>query len=440
MSTRPGVARSRDARGAGGPGRAPTFPALRTIALFALAAMLAVLVAMVTWGGLNKTRQPQLALLVAPTNGFAYARAAVRGVAAQVGDSPGRLAKVTLTPAQRKAALESYAREPLSSQGLAITALAAEGDGKTRRARDLMAAALQLSRRDSLVNGWTVFDASRRGDLAAAIPALDRSMVTAPATASVYVPAMVRSLEQPASIPVLAQILARQPTWGLTFWRAAVVARPTIGNAGKLRVRLAQRGEARTDNARTDEAKISEDRDIDRALLATLAERREFDAALALYRSLPGARPPRSREVVSNGDFAATPLWPLFDWEVLATGEYSGTIEGGGQGGAGLVAEALPGSGGAIARQLVVIPAGPMRLRAKLAHPFETDANRLAIRLQCATSDARVFEAEIAATALQHDFAATKGCRYHWLDVLVRPGIAESREPLALRRIAIVPR
>jgi len=392
--------------------------------------MLAVLVAMVTWGGLNKTRQPQLALLVAPTNGFAYARAAVRGVAAQVGDSPGRLAKVTLTPAQRKAALESYAREPLSSQGLAITALAAEGDGKTRRARDLMAAALQLSRRDSLVNGWTVFDASRRSDLAAAIPALDRSMVTDPATASVYVPAMVRSLEQPASIPVLAQILARQPTWGLTFWRAAVVVRPTIGNAGKLRVRLSQKGKVRT----------NEDRDIDRVLLTTLAERREFATALALYQTLPGAPPPRSGEVVGNGNFAATPLWPPFDWEVMATGEYSGAIEGGGQGGGGLVAETLPGSGGAIARQLVVIPAGPMRLRAVLAHPFEPDANRLAIRLQCATSDARVFETDVKATTLQRDFAVTGACRYHWLDVLVRPGSAENRELLALRRIAIVPR
>ncbi len=434
MSLRPGVARSRDAHGVRGPGRTLTFATLRTIALFAVAAMLAVLVAMVTWGGLNKTRQPQLALLVAPTNGFAYARAAVRGIAAQVGDSPGRLAKVTLTPAQRKAALESYAREPLSSQGLAITALAAEGDGKTRRARDLMAAALQLSRRDSLVNGWTVFDASRRGDRAAAIPALNRSMVTDPATTSVYVPAMVRSLEQPASIPVLAQILARQPTWGLTFWRAAVVARPTIGNAGKLRVRLVKKGKVRT----------SEDRDLDRVLLTTLAERREFATALALYRTLPGARIPHLGEVVGNGDFAATPLWPPFDWEVLATGEYSGTIEDGGQGGGqgrgGLVAEALPGSGGAIARQLVVIPAGPMRLRAVLAHPFEPDANRLTIRLQCATNDARVFEADVEATTLQRDFAITGACRYHWLDVLIRPGSAENREVLALRRIAIVPR
>ena len=423
MSSRSGVARSRDAQAA----RSLTLPAPRTIVLFGVAAVLAVVVAMVTWGGLNKTRQPQLALLVAPANGFAYARAAVRGVATQVGDSPGRLAPVALSPAQRKAALESYRREPLSSQGLAIAALAAEEDGKPARARKLMAAALQLSRRDSLVNGWTVFDASRRDDLDAAIPALDRSMVTEPATASVYIPAMVRSLEQPASIPVLARILARQPSWELTFWRAAVVARPTIGNVGKLRAQVGRKGDTRT----------AEDQDIDRALLATLAERREFSTALALYRTLPGARPPRSGEVVSNGGFAATPAWPPFDWEVLATGEYSGTVE---QGGDGLLVEALPGSGGVVARQLVVVPPGPMRLRATLAHPFEPDANRLAIRLQCATNDARVFEADIAATTLQRDFTAAPGCRYHWLDVLVRPGIAESREPLALRRIAIVPR
>lgn len=428
MSTRPGVARSRDAQTA----RSLALPAFRTIALFAVAAVLAGLVASVTWGGLNKTRQPQLALLVTPTNGFAYARAAVRGVAAQVGANPGRLATVTLTRAQREAALASYAREPLSSQGLAIAALAAEGDGKKARARDLMAAALQLSRRDSLVNGWTVFDASRRGDLDAAIPALDRSMVTDPATASVYVPAMVRSLEQPASIPVLVKILARKPTWGLTFWRAAVVARPVIGNVGKLRAAL-----ARTSAAPGGADQVDEDGGIDRALLATLAERREFATALELYRTLPGARAQRADQIVSNGNFTTTPIWPPFDWEILATGEYSGAIE---QGSGGLLVEALPGTGGTVARQLVVVPPGPMRLRAALAHPFEADGNRLAIRLQCATTDARVFEADFAATALQRNFTAANGCRYHWLDVIVRPGIAENRELLALRRIAIVPR
>jgi len=430
----PGVARYRDARQ---PTRALTLPAPRTIALSVVAVALAALVAMVTWGGLNKNRQPHLALLVAPTNGFAYARAAVRGVAAQVGNNPGQLATVTLSPAQRQAALESYKREPLSSQGLAIAALAAEGVGNSKRARELMAAALQLSRRDSLVNGWTVFDASRRGDLDAAIPALDRSMVTDPATSSVYIPAMVRSLEQPASIPVLAKILARKPTWELTFWRAAVVARPTIGNVGKLRVLR-----VRARHAPSGASEADDNRNIDRALLATLAERREFATALELYRTLPGARAQSPGQVVSNDSFIATPVWPPFDWDVLATGEYSGTIEqgSGARGSEGLVVESLPGSGGTVARQLVVVPPGQMRMRAALANPFEADANRLSIRLICATTDARVFEAEIAANSLQRDFRAAPGCRYHWLEVLVRPGMAESRQPLALRSIAIGPR
>ena len=431
MNPRHGVARARDVRGARQPGPGPTLPALRTIALFAAAAALALGVAMVTWGGLNKVRQPGLALLVVPANGFAYARAAVRGIAAQVGDNPGRLATVQIAPAQRRAALESYAREPLSSQGLAIAALAAEGDGNSKRARALMAAALELSARDSLVNGWTVFDASRRGDLDGAIPALDRSMITDPATASVYVPAMVRSLEQQASIPVLARILERRPTWELAFWRAAVVTRPTIANTARLRARLKRPAAAQTED----------DRDIDRALLAVLAERREFTIAMDLYRTRPGARALRQGEIVRNGDFAAPALWPPFDWDVMATGEYSGTIERPDPSrNEGLLVEALPGPGGPVARQLIVVPRGPLRLRAALAYPFEAEANRLAIRLVCATGDQRVFEAEFTATALRRDFTAANGCRYHWLEVLVRPGFAENREPLALRRIAIAPR
>ena len=418
MSRRPGVARSRDSRAS----FALALPRARSVALIAAAAALAMLVAMVTWGGLNKVRQPHLALGAVPTNGFAYPQATVRAIAAQVGDNPGRLTAVSISPAQRDAALAGYRREPLASQGLAIAALAAENDGKTAMARALMTAALQLSRRDSLVNGWTVLDASRRNDLDAAVVALNRSMTTNPATASIYVPAMVKSLEQDASIKVLARILARRPTWDLEFWRAAVVSPQTIGNAGKLRALLERRSE--------------DDKTIDRALLGALALQREFATATLLYRTRAGVQRPGPGQIVRNADFGATPAWPPFDWDVMATGEFSGAIALDGE---GLAVEALPGSGGLIARQLVVVPPGPMRLRAALAHPFERDANRLAIRLQCATTDARVFEADFTAQVFEREFA-TSACRYHWLDIIVRAGIAENRQPLALRRIAIVPR
>ena len=417
MSDRPGIARSREARAA--PAR--VLPPPRTFALIAMAAALAMVVAMVTWGGLNKLRQPQLALAAVPANGFAYAQGVLKGIASQVGDTPGQLAKVVISPAQRRAALESYTREPFSSQGLAIVALGAEADGNSARARQLMTAALALSRRDSLVNGWSVLDASRRNDLDAAIVALNRSMTTNPATAAIYVPAMVQSLRQDASVDVLARILARRPTWELAFWRGAMVAPQTIGNAGKLRARLVRGSQ--------------EDKDIDRALLAALAQGREFATATALYQARSGTRSARDGAIVRNPDFGTAPIWPPFDWEVLATGEYSGAIARDGQ---GLTVEALPGSGGLVARQLVAIPAGAMRLRATLAHPFERDGNRLAIRLQCATTDARVFQAELTATGFARNFAAS-GCRYHWLDIVVIPGATENRETLALRRVDIGP-
>ena len=267
-----------------------------------------------------------------------------------------------------------------------------------------------------------MLDASRRDDLDVAIAALNRSMTTNPATAAVYVPAMVRSLEQPASVDVLAGILARRPGWELAFWRAAVIAPQTIGNAGKLRARLVRSS--------------AEDKEIDLALLAALAGRREFATATALYEARSGNRAKPGSAIVRNADFAALPVWSPFDWDVLATGEYSGTVARDGQ---GLVVEALPGSGGLVARQLIALPPGTLRLRATLAHPFERDGNRLSARLHCATTDARVFEAELAAASTTRDFAAG-GCRYHWLDVVVLPGSSENREPLALRRIEIVRR
>ena len=418
MSRGPGATRSREARASW----VPAVPRARSVAVIVAAAALAVLVAMVTWGGLNKVRQPHLALGAIPTNGFAYPQATVRAIAAQVGDNPGKLTAVSISRAQRDAALAGYRREPLATQGLAIAALAAENDGQPAKARALMAAALQLSRRDSLVNGWAVLDASRRNDLDAAIAGLNRSMTTNPATASIYVPAMVKSLEQEETVKVLARILARRPTWELEFWRAAVVSPQTIGNAGKLRALLVRRSDA--------------DREIDRALLFALAARREFATATMLYQTRAGVQRSGSGQIVRNGDFGSTPAWPPFDWDIMSTGEYSATIARDGE---GLAVEALPGSGGLVARQLVVIPPGPMRLRAALSHPFERDGNRLAIRLQCASNDARVFEADFTAQVFTRDFAAA-ACRYHWLDIVVRTGMTENREPLALRRIAIVPR
>ena len=418
MSRGPGATRSREARASW----VPAVPRARSVAVIAAAAALAVLVAMVTWGGLNKVRQPHLALGAIPTNGFAYPQATVRAIAAQVGDNPGKLTAVAISRAQRDAALAGYRREPLATQGLAVAALAAENDGQPANARALMAAALQLSRRDSLVNGWAVLDASRRNDLDAAIAGLNRSMTTNPATASIYVPAMVKSLEQVETVKVLARILARRPTWELEFWRAAVISPQTIGNAGKLRALLVRR--------------LDEDKEIDRALRSALAARREFATATMLYQTRAGVQRSGSGQIVRNGDFGSTPAWPPFDWDIMSTGEYSATIARDGE---GLAVEALPGSGGLVARQLVVIPPGPMRLRAALSHPFERDGNRLAIRLQCASNDARVFEADFTAQVFTRDFAAA-ACRYHWLDIVVRTGMTENREPLALRRIDIVPR
>ena len=247
-------------------------------------------------------------------------------------------------------------------------------------------------------------------------------MTTNPATAAIYVPAMVRSLEQPASVNVLAGILARRPGWELAFWRAAVLAPQTIGNAGKLRARLVRSS--------------AEDKEIDLGLLAALASRREFTTATALYEARSGNRAKQGGTIVHNANFAALPVWSPFDWDVLATGEYSGTVTRDGQ---GLVVEALPGSGGLVARQLIAVPPGALRLRATLAHPFERDGNRLSARLHCATTDARVFEVELAAVNSTRDFTAG-GCRYHWLEVVVLPGSSENREPLALRRIEIVRR
>jgi hypothetical protein len=417
MSSRSAVARSREGQASA----APTLSLVRVFAAIAAAIAVALLVAMVTWGGLNKLRQPRLALAVAPTNGFAYAQAVLMGIASKVGDTPGQLAKVPISPAQRRSALESYGREPFSSQGLAILALGAEADGQTARARQLMTAATQISRRDSLVNGWTVLDASRRNDLDTAIVALNRSMTTSPASTSVYVPAMVRSLEQGASVDVLARILGRRPDWEVAFWRTAVLSPQTIANAGKLRARLVRTS--------------PDDKEIDRAMLSALAARHEFAIAAALYQARSGARTPTGSTIVRNADFAAIPLWPPFDWDVLATGEYSGAVTRDGQ---GLTVEALPGSGGLVARQLVTIPPGPMQLRAVLTHPFERDGNSLAIRLSCAIPDARVFEADLTATTFTRDFSPG-ACRYHWLDVVVRAGTSENREPLALRRVEIVP-
>ena len=394
---------------------------LSSIAIAAGAVALAALAATVTWGGVNKTRLPALALRVSPGNGFAMGNAAVQALAAKAGPTSTAIGRIAVAPDLRELALDGYRREPLAARSLAVLALDAEHGGHAPRARRLMAAALELSRRDSLVNGWQVVDASRAGDLDRTIAALNRAMTTNPASAAVYVPALIKALEQPASVGVMARVLARRPDWELRFWRAAIAEKRVIGNAGRLRVLLERRDE--------------QDAEIDRALLAALAANRQFTAAASLYRRLPGASRIEDA-VVRNGAFRALPRWPVFDWDVLATGEYSGTIEPRGN---GLIADVVPGTGGLIARQLVILPRRPLRLEARLAHRFEPESNSLWVRLECAVDNSRLLEWQLDAQSFSRSFAPRGPCPYYWLDVSVRSGLAENRAPLALRRIAIVP-
>lgn len=390
---------------------------LSRIAVAIVSVVIAGLSLLSAAGSVLKAGSPNAALMVWPVNGFARATVALSNVSMR-GDSNGSAdaAAMAADVAQARSALID---EPLAEQSFVTMGMAADFRGDKKGALKFMRAAERLTRRDPVEIAWMVVDSNSRRNLPELKLSLNRSVLTNPETAQVYMPLLARTLEDDDSIPTFVDILKSRPVWELDFWRAVTVDQAALRNAGLLRAQLSRPS--------------TDDREVTAVLLRGLANAGHFDVAEQLFRSAQLSND--GSQLVHNGDFRrATPL-PVFDWDLIASGEASATIDAGR---GTLQISALPEQGGSVGRQLVVLDKGKYRLAVMVSGSFAVAETSASVTLRCAVGNALLATLTVTGDRQQVDIDQTTNCRYFWMTVDAVPRDGAGDNELSLKRISLV--
>ncbi len=378
---------------------------IKNLAIWAFAIAIAAISGVTALGAVTKNKAPSLAISLQPVNGFSENEIAIQLTQNAIQENQNQFPSA-IEPRTYDLAIRAFTAEPITPGAIAVIALAKSGGVR----HDLMEQAFELSRRQQIVTGWMITDSARRNDVAALLNFYDISLRTEPKSGQQFIPAMARAMAIPDFIEPMFKMLNTDPPWAGRFWRQLVRTPPSLVNGAILRTKLGTGPGKSTQNH-------------DEQLLQALIKNGSFIDARNLYRIFAQAQD--SLELVRNPDFDQNSKYPPFDWQLFSNGEFGAVIESG-----ALWLNAVKGSGGVFARQLIELPAdrGRLQLTGKLATPLQA-GDKLSLRIYCAESNkknnlsARIpFEGpEIRREIINPNL----DCRFFWLDIVAE---AESND------------
>lgn len=378
---------------------AVTAPASRTLMIWGVALIAALWLALTAAGSVLAEARPGAALMLFPKNGFAYqARALVSADAPSIRD-------LKVSPELLADALEARRREPLTSVALTLIGIDRDLRGKHDEAAAIVAGAHAIDKRELLANGWLIGHYGTRPERTREVLGLlDEALKVKPELAQQYMPAFAQALTVADTIPVFQRLLAGKPGWEPQFWQAVSASDAALPNAEVLRARILAKGEAPGE--------------IDDLLMASFIRAKRMDLALSYSKSLTD-RPEDRDNLLRNSSFSGTPRMPPLDWELANDGRLSAAVD---EGRGTLQVNAVAGSVGTVARQLIALPPGNYMLLVKLAREGVARGTDLTVRIHCAESDDQALPSlsEKMTGDVDRTFAipADSRCRFYWVELV----------------------
>jgi len=306
------------------------------------------------------TVAPEIAVELAPHNGFALAAAANAMLA---GAKPDSERASTLA----RKALE---RDPTNVPAIRTLAFALEMGGARARAARLLGYGQSLSLRDIPTQLWYIEDAVTRGDVPAALHHYDIALRSDAAVQPSLFPILVAATSDQAIVDGLVSVLARRPVWSEPFLIALTRDAPDFG-----KVALLVDGMRRAGTPAPPSVTV--------AVINRLGSERRFDAAWMLYAGLDrqAALAPLRNPDFSGPSHNST----IFDWNLASgSGLKSDPIVGGG---GGLHFVAATNAAGPVAVQLLRIPIGRYMLQSATRSLSRGAGPSPSLRIRCADSD-----------------------------------------------------
>ena len=365
----------------------------RTAWLIALA-LVAVLMLRQSLAYVVRPADPGLALRIDPGN----AEVAASRAEQLLRENPANRAEAEAV------ARRALRRSPVSAAGARMIATARDVAGDPVSARRLMAYSERLSRRDLPTQVWLIQDAVQHNDVARALHHYDIALRSSDASKALLFPVLIKALDQPDVVRGLVDILTARPNWGPSFLEQTYAAPNLDGFAALLRG-LGARG-------------YGVPPDVLAGAEARMVDAGRYEAAWQIY----GTRHAHAaRLAVRDPDFSrlGTSDGP-FGWTILAGNGVS--VEPRRFAGNDTLAyRAATGSGGVLARQLLILPAGTFRLSGVVPDIAEGSPPIL-IRLRCAGSDVPISTITAGAPSFTQAFSVPQACRAQWLDLVAEAG------------------
>lgn len=374
----------------------------------------------VTAGAINGAARPAQAAWW-PLDANAHANRAARVLESGTRASPAALAAAT---ADARFALQ---REPVNAVAARTLGLLTARQGNEAQANRLMRYSEMLSRRDLWTQLWMIETNVQRNNVGEALRHYDRALRTTESARELLFPILIEAAASPGVTPQLGRLLATRPAW----WQDFVTRLVTEGRSSTAIEAIALA-------IRLDPA-VAGERSLLGAAVNRLAQLGDYQRALNLYRRAGGA----GNALVRNGDFEAENRFAPLDWvlgdSIGAGGMMQPGLPGGGR--ALLMVVEAGASGGTIARQLLVLPAGAYRFSALAGRVSGEDRPR--ITLTCVRTNAALFDLRLPASgpagqAVSQDFTVGGAdCPAQWLIIAAAQPTGD--EGPWIDRISIVP-
>ena len=336
-----------------------------------------------------------------PPNEIARATLAEKMLTDQASDPSGVLA--TATEALRLAPTNARA---IRSLGFAI---ANTGDYATSKA--LVVSSLRFSKRDLPTLLWLIEERSAANDVTGTLRLYDYALRARPDSEKMLVPILVAASADPALEAPIARIIRPRSAWTDKFWFRFVQLDPLPNNVVSF-MRKIWRGEGSISDA------------IFPSIISNLARKKRFDEAYELFQIGYTKNEKNDSDI---GRFDASQYDLSFEWQYRADGQsYAQGSEN-----KTLYVQAEPFSGSVVAKRLVHLNRGPIRIAAIV--DFEKIVDRdLRVVMRCASNNHPILDFFVPAKKSRQNGSGTgiidNQCTYQWIEILVT--IGNSREKL----------
>lgn len=335
-------------------------------------------------------------LRIAPDNALALVSASTRATEAL---APERLDEAA------ELARRAYVREPVSSGALRQLGLIAAAKGREDAARQLLQQSERLSQRDFLAQVLLIEDAVGREDVAAALHHYDVALRTSKRAASILFDPLTFATTDAAMIKPLAKLLVMQPPWGNFFLLHAASTSASPRNVANLMTLLLR--------SKYQVAPLAI-----QSLVGRLVQDKDYESAWLLFSALePAARRDSLRDPrFQNASASGLP----FDWSFDISGSGTGMLVDDAQG-SRLAFAAPVGTGGVVARQLLLLRPGRYRLSTIVTGNNAGPGSSPVWRLRCIDEARDLATLSLPVVQNQEERVSREvnvaGCSAQWLEL-----------------------